>query len=100
MYHLYLEGVREEVRKVEKFFKVRIIDSGRSKTASFHRDFVYYVLHEIGYSYPEIGTILNRDHSSVVYGVRRFTKRLSTDERMMVILKEVRNLLSDLIASR
>lgn len=32
---------------------------------------MYVLRHEKGYSFPEIGRVMNRDHTTVIHGVRR-----------------------------
>ena len=50
---------------------------GRSRTFTVcrARDAVMTKLREQGLSYPEIGTLLGRDHTTVMAGVRRFEER-------------------------
>lgn len=44
------------------------------------RDEVCWVLRRSGFSYPEIGIAVNRDHTSVMAAVRRFEARLAGAE--------------------
>lgn len=42
---------------------------------------VYHTLHERGYSYPQIGKWLNRDHSTILYGKRKHQWRLDAERK-------------------
>lgn len=48
-----------------------ITGPGRSRNITRVRQAVYYVARSNGHSYPQIGARVNRDHSTIVYGVDR-----------------------------
>tara|TARA_B100002019_G_scaffold293505_1_gene321695 strand:+ start:6817 stop:6993 length:177 start_codon:yes stop_codon:yes gene_type:complete len=35
-----------------------------------------------GYSFPKIGHILSRDHSTIIYGVKKITRLLKTNKNL------------------
>ena len=39
------------------------------------RQEVFYALHRAGFSYYKIGAICNRDHATIMYGVRKHKER-------------------------
>ena len=44
----------------------------KSRETSYRRMYVYHLLYLRGWSTTQIGAVLNRDHTTVVYGLRRF----------------------------
>ena len=54
------------------------------------RHAVYTALHEMGLSSHVIGGAMERDHSSIVHGLRAFHNRLATDRREASRFEKVR----------
>ena len=38
---------------------------------------IFVVLRELGFSYTKIGMICNREHTTVIHGVRRYMERMN-----------------------
>ncbi len=70
----------------------RLVGRGRSKEIALARQIVMYVLrNDCGLSLPQIGDLLHRDHTTVMYGVEKVEKLIETDEnvrRHMMALRE------------
>ncbi len=45
------------------------------------RQHLWFDLHDMGYPYAEIARRLNRDHSTIMYGVKKFKKGLENGSR-------------------
>jgi len=68
-----------------------IIGKDRHKRVALARQATYYVArHTTGMSYPELGKLFHRDHTTILYGVRKIEKIVKRDEK-------VRNMVADLI---
>lgn len=52
-----------------------LLGERRTEPLALRRAEVAYVLRKFNMSFPEIGIALNRDHTSVIYAVRRVAKR-------------------------
>ena len=52
----------------------------RYRKAASARTAVYWVLRELGLSYPAIGRLMRRDHATVIWGVRSFEGALVTEQ--------------------
>lgn len=85
---------KEEIRRIERELEARdllarvegicksynvligaVIGKKTSKRVVLARDAVFHRLHTIGFSYLEIGNMLGYEHSTVIYGVRRYKER-------------------------
>jgi chromosomal replication initiation ATPase DnaA len=54
----------------------QILGKNRSRHLAWPRHEAYALIRErLGYSYPRIGQIFNRDHTTVLYGERQYWKR-------------------------
>ncbi len=40
---------------------------------------------EVGASFPQIGRVSNRDHTTIMHGVRRHTERVSREQKTTVV---------------
>lgn len=54
-----------------------ILGPDRRQRIAHPRQHVMWSLRRMGFSYPHIGQILGRDHSTVVAGVRRHEERMA-----------------------
>lgn len=52
-----------------------IVGPSRTREISEARQHAYVAMRECGLSLPRIGAILNRDHTTVLYGLRKFAAR-------------------------
>lgn len=52
----------------------------------------YYVAREQGHSFPAVGRVMDRDHSTVLYGARQADMLLERDEIFRARVKRVREL--------
>ena len=55
----------------------RVLSMGREKENTLIRCFVSYRLHNEGYSFPEIGRVMKRDHSTITHLAHRMRDILS-----------------------
>lgn len=55
----------------------RVLSMGRGKENTLIRCFVSYRLHNEGYSFPEIGRVMKRDHSTITHLSHRMRDILS-----------------------
>lgn len=51
-----------------------LMSSDRSRRLIRPRWHAYFALREAGFSYPAIGEIMNRDHSTVMHGIRKLSE--------------------------
>lgn len=49
-----------------------VVSDKRDKPLVKARQELYYLLRKQGWTYPQIGRRLNRDHSSILHGVRKY----------------------------
>ena len=74
--------------------------SGEHRNASLvlPRQVVYYLGHKYGHSYPKIGRACDKDHTTVLYGVKKISDRLAADpklaEQIVVIEFEIDQLVT------
>ena len=54
----------------------RLISKQRSVRVVAARDIIIKCLRDDGWSYPEIGRLLNRDHSTIVHALKRINKNI------------------------
>lgn len=50
---------------------IDIYSKSRSKNKVLLRQALYYELHEKGFSYPEIAAYFHKNHTTIMYAVRR-----------------------------
>jgi len=69
-----------------------ILGSKRSKDIAEARQLVMWMIkHNLDFSYPSIGKILGgRDHSTVMHGVQKITKKLESDTKLQEKVKLVK----------
>lgn len=71
------------IRRAAEEYGIRpSVVTSRSRTAAVHsaRSVVAYVLRQQGMSYPRIGSLLGRDHSTVMNMVATVEKRLAGND--------------------
>ena len=63
--------------------KMSVLGAARTKTRVRARQAVYYILRtEFMYSYPEIGLVTNRDHTTVMCAIPAMSKRMEVDSEL------------------
>uniref|UniRef100_A0A6M3IV27 Putative homing endonuclease n=1 Tax=viral metagenome TaxID=1070528 RepID=A0A6M3IV27_9ZZZZ len=81
------EKIIERIRFAEKSFGITAIASKRTKSSVLLKQAISLCLREKGYSYPEIGTILGLNHSSIIY----YIKNPTSDNPYTEGVKEILN---------
>jgi hypothetical protein len=77
--HLVLDTVCRKFGVV----KPAVLGEGRTRTRALARQVVYYVLREeFEYSYPEIGMVMNRDHTTAMSSIPKLKKRMENDSEL------------------
>lgn len=74
--------IQEIITNTENYFKLpngSLVEYNRSKTTSKARHLAMYAARQAGYSLHEVGDMFHRDHTTIIYAVRRVNKQL-TDE--------------------
>lgn len=56
----------------------------RTREIAHARQRAYLILHDAGYSFPQIGRYFNRDHTTVMFGVKRERERRRAEEAARV----------------
>ncbi|MBQ4578036.1 MAG: chromosomal replication initiator protein DnaA [Clostridia bacterium] len=74
------------LKEVSAFYSVpadKITGKAQNKEVVLARKVASFLMRELcSMSYPEIGKVLNRDHTSVIYGVETLTKTMAKDESL------------------
>ena len=83
-YRLHLDQTKQE-----NLWKIILSHKIRPELSDI-RHVMSYILHKAGWSYPRIGKELNRDHSSIIYGVNKvqgtpYLKRIGSQIRISKI---------------
>ncbi|HEY64038.1 MAG TPA: chromosomal replication initiator protein DnaA [Caldilineae bacterium] len=83
------------IAQVAQFFGLsaeQLTGRGRNKEVSLARQMLMYLLrNDYDFSYPQIGHLLNRDHTTVMHGVEKMRELIETDDavhRRMMALRE------------
>lgn len=63
-----------------------ILGDSRKRPVAYARHYAMWLLRELGYSLPEIGRQLRRDHSSVLFGVRAHAARVESGDLSTTLL--------------
>lgn len=95
--------VRDYMAAVEKVFGVRVAElkgSGRPRQWAQARWAVAMLARRDGYSWPEIGRALKKDHSSMIYGFKKGLELLREDDDYAEAVQAVRNLACQIAARR
>lgn len=78
--HRVLSPIEERFPKVLQAAEQatsRMLTDSRERENTLIRSFVAYKLHNEGYSYSEIGKVMNRDHSTITHLANRMRDMLS-----------------------
>lgn len=68
-----------------------IMSDCKWREAAEPRHVAYYVLRNVaGISWPHIGRIFGRDHSTVIHGARRATKLMAADPKMAALYRRLK----------
>lgn len=62
----------------------QLIGHSRFKQLILARHEAFYLLQRKGLSTPQIGRLMNRDHSTVIYGIREHMNRMERAERLHI----------------
>lgn len=88
-------GPHELIKLVSDWYNIPVDDvmgPCRSKTVAEARSVVMYLLRQRKYRLRDVGTILNKDHTTVIYGCRRVASRIKTDREFAVQIAYLCNL--------
>ncbi len=81
------------IDEVEKYYhlpKGSLVTKKRSNDVAYPRHIAMYLAREVlSESYPQIGEVFNRDHSTVMSAVRKVSANLSGDKELAEKLKEL-----------
>lgn len=91
-----LEAVAEAVAQACDLPRARLFGPAQDRRSARARHLLMYLLRELcaGASFPTIGFFLNRDHTTVIYGVRRIARELARDEALRALHARLRRVLS------
>jgi len=68
----------------------QILSARRGEHIVYARSIVGYLSCELtGYSFPVIGRILNRDHTTIIYQHKKITKLLQEDSKTRELIKRI-----------
>ena len=86
----------EVVKAVSSFYNLKVSQlkgSKRDKIFSLPRQILYYILRtEVGTGLAEIGELLGgRDHTTILYGVRKISDLIGSDEKIRVDIVGIKN---------
>ncbi len=74
------------IEKCASFYGVKkedIYSDKRTKNIALARQVVMYILKDVtDFSFPKIGSILGKDHATVLYSVKKITKDMEKDESL------------------
>ncbi len=74
------------IEKCASFYSVKkedIYSDKRTKDIALARQVVMYIIKELtDFSFPKIGSILGKDHATVLYSVKKITKDMEKDESL------------------
>lgn len=87
-----LEAVAEAVARTCGLPRARLFGPAQDRRSARARHLLMYLLRELcaGASFPTIGFFLNRDHTTVIYGVRRIAGELARDEALRALHARLR----------
>ena len=73
---LKIRTIIREVAKITGVSQDDILSSKRDRVTARARQMVMWKAHREGHSLTQIGTVLDRDHTSVLHGVRNINRKL------------------------
>jgi chromosomal replication initiation ATPase DnaA len=76
--------IAEDRARAAGFTLADILDHGWTRALADCRNSIYAACRAAGYSYPQIGRRLNRDHSTVLSGARRDGKKIAAVHERVV----------------
>ena len=72
------------IETCSKFYGVKkedIYSDKRTKTIALARQVSMYIIKELtNYSYPKIGSVIGKDHSTIIYAIKTVTNMMENDE--------------------
>ena len=82
------------ISEVAKYFNVsedEILGSGRMKTIANARQVAIYLVRELTKdSFPSIGQIINKKHSTIIYSYEQMQKQLKIDKTLGIAIEEIK----------
>lgn len=80
--HAVFDAVTDMVYRITSYTPLELRGRRRTKYVSRARQLLYWALYEAtDASLPQIGRYLNRDHTTVLHGIRRAKELMLSDER-------------------
>lgn len=94
-----LMAVADTVARACQLPRAQLFGTAQDRRSARARHLCMYLLRELcaGASYPTIGFFLKRDHTTVIYGVRRIAQELERDAALRALHERLRR---ELAASR
>lgn len=90
------ELIRTIISAVERRWHCGILNRNTKRSASHARHVAAYLMREMTtLSYPEIGVMLDRDHSSVIHGYNKIKSRVLTEPTFTRMIVELRLQIDD-----
>lgn len=75
------ENIIETCAKFYGIKKEDIYSDKRTKTIALARQVSMYIIKELtNYSYPKIGSVIGKDHSTIIYAIKTVTNMMENDE--------------------
>ena len=75
------ENIIETCAKFYGVKKEDIYSDKRTKTIALARQVSMYIIKELtNYSYPKIGSVIGKDHSTIIYAIKTVTNMMENDE--------------------
>lgn len=87
-----LMAVADAVARACTLPRTQLFGAAHDRRTARARHLLMYLLRELcaGASFPTIGFFLNRDHTTVIYGVRRIARDLGRDEELRALHARLR----------
>lgn len=86
-------SINEVFSTVANYFSVPLVEikaAGRNRTISIPRNIGIYIAYNYGkFTHTEIGTFLNKDHTSIGYTLRSISPKVEIDESLKKAIKEI-----------
>lgn len=86
-------GIADMLDSVCKHFNVtreQLVGKDRHASLALARHVAAWLLRQHGYSFPEIGAMLARDHSSIMHGVRKVERLRSENARVAEVIEKMK----------
>ena len=87
----YVKRVTSLVKFIAKKLSIpseRVFSKSRAAQFVQARNLLYLVLRQEGCSFPEIGELTGKHHTTIIYGINSIREQMETDEKLAQIAKE------------